>query len=206
MKSFWMIIALLVIAVPLQANPIPYTSEAAFLQYLESPYLIENFDTMRYGSYKAPTMRLNQSGYQVVLSAYSRLYSLPGSMSTNSSYDVLKIDFTESPNPVTAVGGYFWPTDLPGNNLTGPIRIVFSDGSEYVAENAAYGDFLGFTITDGTAFQFLEISTLVRSSWPTVDHLYVGNDPPIATPEPSSLLFLGTGIGGIGMLVLRKKL
>jgi hypothetical protein len=209
MKKASILIALFLMASPLYADAILYTKEADFLRVLETPFFLENFGSYTPGGYTAQSLTLDQNGYRVVLSASRRLYSLSGSISTNVDYDTLKIDFTNSPSPVTAVGGFFWPTDLPGNNIAGPIKLVLSDGAEYMLDNASYGDFVGLTLIDGTTFQYLEVSTLVGRNWPTVDHLYVGNDPPIPTPEPSSWIFFTAGICGmgiiIGMTILRRR-
>jgi hypothetical protein len=209
MKFAPITVVLVLMVFPSFADPVLHTSESDFLRVLDRPYLLEDFSTYSYGSYKGQELLLEQNGYQAVLSVQRGLYALNGSMSTRWDVDVLKIDFSGSPNPVTAVGGFFWPTDLPGNNLVGPMRFVLSNGNEYLLRDAYSGSFVGFTVFDGTSFQSLEISTLLGGTWPTVDHLYVGNDPPIPTPEVSSWLFFVAGICGVGVIIgvtiLRKK-
>jgi hypothetical protein len=209
MKFAPIAVVFMLVLSPSFADPVLHTSETDFLRVLDTPFLLEDFSVYSYGSYKGQDLLLERNGYQAVLSVERGLYALNGSMSTRWDVDILKIDFSGSPSPVTAVGGFFWPTDLPGNNLVGPIRFVLSNGNEYLLRDAYSGSFVGFTVFDGTSLQSLEISTLIGSTWPTVDHLYVGSDSPIPTPEPSSWLFFVAGICGIGVIVgvtiLRKK-
>ena len=217
MKGAQILLALLIAAAPVYATAIRFDSEAEFLQNIEIPYLYDDFNQYTYGSLIAYYLVLDQHEYSTVLSAENKLYSGNGNMSTNHVDDVLVLDFSESPTPVTAVGGYFWPTDIEGSDLIGYTKISLSDGTVLENRDADYTNFLGFVSTDESGFQKLEISVLGRLdnpySWPTVDDLYIGSaknlvggdDTPIPYPEPSSLLLLGTGICGIVMVMRRKK-
>jgi hypothetical protein len=217
MRSALIVIALLMMASPLLSDSIVYTDEATFVGILKIPYLLEDFDQYKYQDYREPSLLLDKNGYSAILSADSRnrvnpvdpfLYSLDGSMSTKWDVDILRVDFSISPSPVTAVGGYFWPTGLDGSELTNAwVRIVLSNGVEHQINNALHDSFMGFTVTDGTVFQFLEIST-AEHTWPTLDNLYAGSSlPPV--PEPSTQLLCIAGICGIGIIsgvtALRKK-
>ncbi len=217
MRSVRTLALFLALSSPAFATAIRVDSEAEFLSSIETPYLFEDFEEYQYGSLIAPTLTLAQNDYLAVMSAQTKLYSGVGNMSTKCINDLLVVDFSDSPEPVTAVGGYFWPTDIHGNNLTGYTKIVLSDGSVYEIENAAYGSFLGVIGTDGTFFERLEISVLgsalIPYTWPTVDNLYAGaarslvggDETPIPNPEPSALLLLFTGLCGLGIKLLRRK-
>jgi hypothetical protein len=212
MKHTLIVVVLLLAASPVYADVVQLNSEAAFLEILKTPYLFEDFNSYTYGNYVQPTLTLEGNGYSAVLSAERNVYSLNGSMSTKWDNDSLVIDFSNSETPVTAVGGYFFPTVKEGDDLIGYTRITLFDGTEHIVEleNGSHDVFLGFG-TAGNPFQYLKIEALGDlsdpHSWATVDNLYVGSDPPkdvIPTPEPSSLLLLASGILGIGITALRR--
>jgi hypothetical protein len=206
MKTTLIVIALVLLSCPAFATAIPTTSESDFLAAIKSSYLFEDFNEYTYGSYKLPSLSLEENGYIAVLSSGHKLYSGNGFMSTNCANDPLIIDFSESAIPVTAIGGHFWPTGASGNNLIGYTKLVLSDGTVYEIQSADYDDFVGFVSHDGTAFEKIEISVLGGQvspyTWPSVDNLYVGT---AHAPEPSTLLLISTGIAGLGVLSFRKK-
>jgi hypothetical protein len=220
MKSIRILLLLpivLIASAQVYATAIRIDSEAEFLAAIETPYLFEDFSQYTYGSYVANSLILAESGYIGALFANSKLYSGDGNMSTKCVNDILTIDFANSPFPVTAIGGYFWPTDIRGNNLVGYTKVVLSDGVVYEINRSDYSSFLGLISADSSAFSRLEISVLGRIdtpySWPTVDNLYVGTARNLAGvdkdlipyPEPSSVLLLGTGLCGICIFLRRRR-
>jgi hypothetical protein len=209
MKNLLITSLLLLLAVPAFATTVSYDDIDLFLAKVETPFLFEDFEQYDYGKFVSPSLLLEDEGnnYIVVLSASTKLYSGDGNMSTKCVNDTLVMDFSQSPTPITAVGGNFWPTDIKGNDLEGYTRLVLSDGTVIDSASADIDDFLGFTASAGSAFTRLELtvagSLALPKSWPTVDNLYVGTAIP--NPEPSSLLLLATGICGIGIVIRRKR-
>jgi hypothetical protein len=212
MKRASIAMVLLLAASPAYADAIQYTCEWNFLQIIKNPFLFENFDSYTYRLYTQPTLTLEGNGYSAVLSAEHNLYSLDSGMSTKRDTDILVIDFSGSPTPVTAVGGFFFPSDLDGNDLIGYTKVTLFDGTQYVVEmgNASHNNFLGFG-TAGSPFQYLEIEVLGDASdphsWATVDHLYIGSDSPrelLLTPEPSSFVLIISGLVGICITARRR--
>jgi hypothetical protein len=221
MKSSRFILLLLLIVAPAYATSFKIdTEESVFKQDIQSPYFVDYFNSYTYGSLIVQSLPLIQDNYTwAVMSADKKLYSGNGNMSTNRANDFLVIDFLE---PITAVGGYFWPTDILGNNLaykaTEVSFISLDDVIIYqTILNSGNPSFLGFISLDGTAVKELQISVLgcleTPRDWPTVDNLYAGSakslvggdNAPIPNPEPSTIMLMSTGICGIGIILRRKN-
>jgi hypothetical protein len=207
MKTLFITILALLLAVPAFATTILFSDKDRFLEHVESPYLFEDFDQYSYGQLVSPSLELQQWNYKVVISAATNLYSGNGNMSTRCVNDTLVMDFSVSPMPITAIGGNFWPTDKYGHDMVGFTKVVLSDGTEITFENADLDNFLGITSQHGAAFTRLELTvagSLIRPySWPTVDNLYVGTAIP--NPEPSSLLLFASGVCGVVIFIRRKR-
>ena len=209
MKRLLILVMFSMFSCPAWAGVIQINSESDFLDILKVPYLFEDFSGYTYKSFVDYSLPLSENGYQATLSAPRKLYSLDGSMSTKWNNDPLIIDVAGSPLPVTAIGGYFWPSDMSGQSVSGSIKFTLSDGTDHVVQidQANSSTFLGFG-TNGTAFARLEIIMIHddpnEPTWPTLDNLYVGSDPPKSVPEPSALLLLIMGLGGVGASFWRK--
>jgi hypothetical protein len=209
MKRLLILLMLLMVSCPAWAGIIQFDSKSEFINVLKVPYLFEDFEDYGFGTYFAPSLVLNDNGYEAELSARRKLFSLIGSMTSNYANDPLIIDFNNSPTPVTAIGGVFWPTGWIGEDTNGYVRITLSDGTLHdVGFDSANSDtFLGFA-TDGSPFQRLEVKivheTIYDPTWPTVDNLYIGSDP-FSVPEPSSFLLIALGLCLASIVFWRKE-
>jgi len=204
-KKFWVISTVLLVLSATSttfAVTTAYFSESAFLSAIGPGYYLEDFDAFTYESYTGGPLGFGPTnGFSYTMSSPGGLFSGYSNMSTNMESDALNIDFTGS--PVTAVGGYFWPTDEDGGDLIGPISVSLSDGSGVSHVNlpsASSSTFLGF-VTDGAAFISMSVSGSGINDWfPTVDHFYVGQQ----IPAPGALLLGGIGAGLVGWMRRRR--
>jgi len=165
------------------------TSEAEFLDVIMDGYYLEDFDAYYYGSYQEYTLDLAQGDWAYTISAYgdtmSFLWSGDSCMSTNNAYDGLLVEFTGA--PVTAVGGWFYGSDISGFYIPGPIHIELGDGTEYDFDPTSGEDFRGFVSDVPIASIWIDAPDTMAITWATMDHFYVG----MAVPAPGALLLLG---------------
>ncbi|MDY7108779.1 MAG: hypothetical protein SYC29_09095 [Planctomycetota bacterium] len=171
-----------------------YEDEATFLDNIQPAFLLEDFDGYVYGGYTEYTLDIGpMNGFAGTISAEgganSFLWSGDGNMSTNSALDYLRVDFTG--DPVTAVGGLFFPSDINGFFQAGPIDIELSDGTMYSFDPANDADFRGFTTDAPIDWIKIDAPDGAANAWSTMDHFYVG-----AVPAPGALALLA--LAGLG--------
>ncbi len=174
-----------------------YYNEPSFLAALAGPYYVEDFTGYTYGS----PLDGNQTsqaygpvnGYSYNALCAGGLWSNLSSLSTNSAFDTITLEFTGA--PVTAVGGNLVVTDINGNLISGDVIITLEDGSQQVLTNQTANDFFGFSTTIPIAsVEFTADGTV--NSWVQLDHLHVGQ-----IPEPASLALLALG----GLAAIRRR-
>jgi hypothetical protein len=207
--TFILVVALVVFASPAFATVI-VTSPAAFLAQAAPGYYLEQFNCWSYGnpyggvpSYGSPVV----NGYSWIATASTGgIFSLSGALSNTNSFDLLRITFTGS--PVTAVGGYFFSTDLMGGSIPQDITVTLNDGSTITLSGAGFVGFLSpvpiaYLETDGIDLPPGED----HENWPAVDDLYVGSVRSVgpAVPEPGTLLLLGGGVTGLALRRRRRS-
>jgi hypothetical protein len=183
-------------SLPAQAAVITYTDRAAFLAALSSSST-DNYNDLT-GFYASPLSR-TITGYTYDAAATDGLYigNVNGSQafSTNNSAP-LALAFTAG--APTAVGGYFFNTDINFNVFNRVITVTANPGAS--AQSVVTGsatNFFGWLDDSGTPFTSLVIEPGAGSptAYATVDDLVLGQAAPASVPGPLPLMGAATAFG-----------
>ncbi len=204
--------ALVFLVASAQAGTV-YTDQPSFLAQLQPGYYLETFQGIPLGFLTSP-MGFSSVPYSYTASAPNGLWGqyAPSSgsdvvLSINTAYDTLRFDFTSG--NVTAVGGYFFPTDFNGNLTTGNTVLTLSDGTAVALVDGTPASFVGFTTDPGQWITSLTVDAVDTPGdppiyrWPTVNDLYVGQSG--AIPEPATGALLAGGVLLLAALARRRK-
>lgn len=182
-----------------------YTDKTAFMAALAPGYYTETFNTLAINTVIASPIVLNSGSNQFQASSSSSFYNASPSsgevwLSTSNASSSISFGlFAGSP---TAIGGYFFLTNLSGAPVNGTINANLNSGaSSSSVTTSSPTNFIGFISTNNTSITSLVLST--SSSWVTVNDLIVGNA--ISVPEPSSYLFALLASGVMVKLSRRRQ-
>jgi hypothetical protein len=198
--SKMMIAAGLLLSAGAAANADLFTDEAAFLGAIEGDYYLEEFDGYTYGSYTELTLDLGPvNGYSYTLDANTGagdpgLWSGDGNMSTNSALNLLTVTFTG--DDVTAVGGFFFASEINGFYIPEQVTVELSDGQMHVFTPATDTEFIGFTSATPITSLTIDADDTFQNAWSTMDHFYVG----AVIPAPGA-----AALFGLAGLVARRR-
>ncbi len=187
----------------LQAGVI-YIDSATFIADLQPGYYLETFSSLT-GTLPNP-INFSSGGFSYSAFAPNGFYPTMTAgdrvLSTSMSTDAITMTFTSG--NVTAVGGYFYASDINGNVTTGTVTLNLSDGTSVTLTNPTAATFRGF-MTAGVPITSLVIALDSPSGteWPTVDDFYVGQSA--AVPEPSSAILMAAGILALAGLRARRS-
>jgi len=184
----------LVLAGASVASAAVYDSVTDFEGAILPGYYLEDFNEYFEGQITDPSYDFAEGGWAYTTWAPNGLYSGPGVWSTNTAFDPLNIDFTG--DPVTAVGGNMWVTDIAFGVIPGEIEIQLSDGTVETIPTSDPTNFRGFTTDVPITSMSITPITSGANGWATLDNFYVG-----AVPEPVSLLLLALG----SLAVVRRR-
>jgi hypothetical protein len=101
------------------------------------------------------------------------LYNDTGLISHNVASDQLVVTFTG--DPVTAVGGNFWASDVAVQPTGTEVIITLSDGTTESFTSTGPSDFRGFTTAVPITSITIDAPDDVVNAWSTMDNLVVGS-------------------------------
>jgi hypothetical protein len=173
-----------------------YTSQAAFLNRTQPGYYLETFDSLPKNTIISSPLFASSNGFDYAISANAGFFNVGPGSDVWLSTAVPFTDIVFNPlTPITAMGGYFFVTDLSGGVTSGKITVKLDDGSTFSITNPNPTSFIGFT-TDSPIFSLTvtPVSSAGIGPFATVNDFITG----AAVPEGgSSALFLGLGVAAI---------
>ena len=172
-----------------------FNDQSAFTAALLPGYYLENFSGFTGGDQGVTTLDFSQNGFSYTASASQNLWItslISNALSTSFPGDVITLSFTSG--NVTAVGGFFYPTDASEDVVSGDIALGLSDGTSLTLTDPGPTSFTGFTTSGGVFITSLTVAP-ASDQYATIDDLIVGAIPAAeAVPEPSTTAFLGLGL------------
>ena len=164
-----------------------YTDQTTFLASIQPGYYLETFDSLPKDFVSSP-QPFSLNGFAYTASAAGDFFNVgPGNdVWLSTSNNTTGIVFVMTSNNVTAIGGYFFLTDLDGNITTGTVTATLDDGSTFSIVAPSATSFIGFT--SSMPIQSLTV-TPDLVTFATVNDFIAGT----TVPEPSSLLLLAVG-------------
>jgi hypothetical protein len=159
-----------------------FTDRAAFLAALAAGRAENAFDDVAAGAAGGLNYAINGFEYLVYTQFFAdgALYNGTGFISTDRVGDQIVVYL--SGNPVTAIGGNFWPVDFASRPTDGSIVLEFSDGSQETIDAAGPQDFRGFIFADPIFRLTIDAPDIVSpppgtspDRWPALDNLIIGS-------------------------------
>ena len=178
-------------SLPARALVITYTDRDAFLAALSSSST-DNYNDLSSGNVTTPLNR-TITGYTYNATATGGLFAdtVNGSMVLSTDYPDTALTLNFTAGAPTAVGGYFFNTDINFNVVNSVITVTAYPGAS--AQSVLTGsatNFFGWLDDSGTPFTSLVIAPS-SGFYPTVDNLVLGQAAPAAqVPGPLPVLGL----------------
>jgi hypothetical protein len=159
-----------------------YTDRAAFLAALAAGRIENAFDDVVAGASGGLNYSKNRVDYLIYTQFFSdgALYNGPGFVSTDRVGDSIVIYL--SGDPVTAIGGNFWPNDFFLAPAEGSIDVLLDDGTVESIKSAVPDSFRGFISATPIGRLTIDAPAVAPvppgespDRWPALDNLVIGN-------------------------------
>ncbi len=189
--------SIVVASLPAQAAVITYTDRDAFLAALSSSST-DNYDDLTTGLQGSPFSR-TIPGYTYNAVASQGLFAQPtGGSQVLSTNNLEPLTLNFAAGAPTAVGGYFFNSDINFNILNRVITVTANPGAS--AQSVLTGsatNFFGWLDDSGTSFTSLLIVPGAGNpaAYATVDDLVLGKAAPASVPAPLPLMGAATAFG-----------
>jgi hypothetical protein len=153
------------------AGPATYTDRTEFLTHVAAGFFENDFADAVPGP--SDPIDYTSGGWAYTVAASTdQLYNDTGLISTNLAADQIVVTFTG--DPVTAVGGNFWASDISVVPTGTDVTLSLSDGTLETFTSTGPTDFRGFTTAGPVTSLTVEAPDDVVTAWPTMDNLIVG--------------------------------
>ena len=194
-----------------RAGFITFTDETLF-QAAVSGAVTDTFDDLVINNLVSSPLTRTVGSYQYTATAATGNFYTLGSagdvwLSTNNA--TVSIGFSINLGSPTAMGGFFFDTDFPGNAALGEISVSINGGQflQTVSTSSAT-NFFGWVSDDNTPITSFDVSTSTSDRYATVNDLVFAQATSSTVPEiapagmGSVLALLG---GGLGLLERRRR-
>ena len=148
-----------------------YTDRTTFLTHVAAGYFDNPFADAVPGPITSLSYTNGGWAYTVTAST-DQLYNDTGLISTNQAADSIVVTFTG--DPVTAVGGNFWATDVSVVPTGTDVTILLSDATTLTFTSTGPTDFRGFTTAAPITSITIDALDGPNPAWPTMDNLIIG--------------------------------
>jgi hypothetical protein len=153
------------------SGPATFDNRTDFLAATAAGYFENPFDDAVPGA--SPDLTYTQGGWSYTISAPpGGLFNDTGLISTNFAADAIIVTFTG--DPVTAVGGNFWASDISVLPTGTDVVITLSDGTTEQFTSTGPSDFRGFTTAAPITSITIDAPDDLTNAWSTMDNLIVG--------------------------------
>ncbi|MCG6943129.1 MAG: hypothetical protein LJE69_18005 [Thiohalocapsa sp.] len=200
-RSLLLAAAIIGVAPGAQATLMEYTDKGSFLAAVEADYYLEDFQGLTPDDSPASLTLGPVNGYGYSAQASSGALYFSGDvgssgntvLSTSSNTASLEISFTG--DGVTALGGFFFPTDIDSAAQTSAMTLTFNGDIDFNTSDITLSDFYGFTSDVPITTLSIDYSTCGSSScYPTLDDFYVGSASTADAPVPTTGALLAAGL------------
>lgn len=198
-----------------QAALTVYTTQASFLAATAGPVGVDTYDNLDPTEPLATPLARTAGSFSYTASAGPLSNFFPASndgsdvwLATNNSGDTITLSGFSG--AASAVGGFFFRSDVLGNSSASPatinIRVSDSLGATLTQAqvNPGLTSFVGFVSNGSISSVQVFVGTQGTGTagvWPTINNLNAA----LAVPEPQSWALMFAGLGLVGWQVLRRS-